>query len=299
MASLVARLTREMYRREQIPVALRFLLASQGMRGWFRQLASSLRPHLGDRTKPVLAELAGQMFKRRYAALRGLYPDLPEPEPRAIAEVMGGLYGLAGSGPLQTVPRAAWILDALGGPPQNPRELFRALKWVRRFGARVCWEELTVHLGELLIVLTEELPQHLPGARRILGDLCFEAGVRFAKQTCKLFDVPAEPRDPAASAIEILRMSEYLFRVNPKHWGETNASAHTGWLEGTACPWYSRPGWQPGHCGIFGQFQAGISSVFGLRYQLGQTIPKHGGHTCRVDLKPIQIGKRPPLSAQP
>lgn len=298
MASLVARITREMYRREQIPVALRFLLVSQGMRGWFRQLASSLRQHLGEHTKPVLSELAAQMFRRRYAALRELHPDPPEPEPRAIAEVMGGLYGLARSGPLQTAPRAAWILDALGGPPQSPREILAALRWVHRLGAQACWEELTVHLGELLIVLTEELPKHLPGARRILGDLCFESGVRFGERTRQLFDLPAEPRDPAAVAIEILRMSEYLFRVNPKHWGETDASARTGWLQGTACPWYSRPGWQPGHCGIFGQFQAGISSVFGLRYQLGQTIPKHGGDTCRVDLKPIQIGKRPPLSIQ-
>lgn len=299
MASLVARLTREMYRREQIPVALRFLLVSQGMRGWFRQLVSSLRPHLGEQTKPVLSALAAQMFQRRYAALRALHPDLPEPEPRTIAEVMGGLYGLAGSGPLQTVPRAAWILDALGGPPRSPREIFRALKWIRRLGAQACWEELTVHLGELLIVMTEELPRHLPGARRILGDLCFEAGVRFAEQTREVFGLRAEAQDPAAAAIEILRMSEYLFRVNPKHWGETDPSAGTGWLEGTACPWYSRPGWQPGHCGIFGQFQAGISSVFGLRYQLGQTIPKHGGHTCRVDLKPITLGKRSPRSVQP
>lgn len=296
MASLVARITREMYRREQIPVALRFLLVSQGMRGWFRQLASSLRQHLGEHTKPVLSELAAQMFQRRYAALRELHPDLPEPEPRAIAAVMGGLYGLAGSGPLQTAPRAAWILDALGGPPHKPREVLGALRLVSRLGAQACWEELTVHLGELLIVLTEELPKQLPGARRILGDLCFEAGVRFAERTRQLFGLSVEPRDPAATAIEILRMSEYLFRVNPKHWGETDPSARTGWLQGTACPWYSRPGWQPGHCGIFGQFQAGISSVFGLRYQLGQTIPKHGGDTCRVDLKPIQLSKRPPLS---
>ena len=42
------------------------------------------------------------------------------------------------------------------------------------------------------------------------------------------------------------------------------------------------------HCGIFGQFQSGISSVFGLRYQLTSTIPKHGGHTCRIDLRPLR-----------
>jgi hypothetical protein len=30
--------------------------------------------------------------------------------------------------------------------------------------------------------------------------------------------------------------------------------------EGNACPWYSRPGWNGAHCGIFGQFQSGVSS---------------------------------------
>jgi hypothetical protein len=85
--------------------------------------------------------------------------------------------------------------------------------------------------------------------------------------------------------MEILRISEYVFRVNPEHWGESNGTS--GWLEGTACPWYTRPGWNGAHCGIFGQFQSGIASVFGLRYHLSKTIPKHGGHTCRIDVKPI------------
>jgi hypothetical protein len=89
--------------------------------------------------------------------------------------------------------------------------------------------------------------------------------------------------------MEILRMSEYVFRVNPEHWGASDGTA--GWLEGTACPWYTRPGWNGAHCGIFGQFQSGIASVFGLRYHLSKTIPKHGGHTCRIDVKPITLGR--------
>jgi hypothetical protein len=50
------------------------------------------------------------------------------------------------------------------------------------------------------------------------------------------------------------------------------------------------------HCGIFGQFQSGISSVFGLRYQLTQTIPKHGGSTCRIDLRPIKKKDGTPIT---
>jgi hypothetical protein len=80
-------------------------------------------------------------------------------------------------------------------------------------------------------------------------------------------------------------MSEYVFRVNPEHWSGSDGTA--GFLEGSACLWWSRPGWNGAHCGIFGQFQSGIASAFGLRYHLSKTIPKHGGHTCRIDVKPI------------
>jgi hypothetical protein len=41
------------------------------------------------------------------------------------------------------------------------------------------------------------------------------------------------------------------------------------------------------HCGIFGQFQSGVCSVFGLDYKLDRTIPKHGGTTCRVTMSPL------------
>ena len=34
------------------------------------------------------------------------------------------------------------------------------------------------------------------------------------------------------------------------------------------------------------------SPVFGLRYHLSKTIPKHGGTTCRIDVKPIPLRKK-------
>ncbi len=113
-------------------------------------------------------------------------------------------------------------------------------------------------------------------------------GARYGEAMRRFFSLPETGHHPE-HAIEILRMSEYVFRVNPEHWGASDAASNTGHLEGTACPWFMRPGWNQAHCGIFGQFQAGISSVFGLRYQLSKTIPKHGGETCRIDLKPIGL----------
>ena len=87
-------------------------------------------------------------------------------------------------------------------------------------------------------------------------------------------------------AVEVLRMSEFVFRVNPEHVSE--AEGVDGMIEGNACPWFDRPGWHGGHCGIFGQFQSGIASEFGLQYRLTKTIPKHGGKTCRIDLTPLR-----------
>ena len=34
-----------------------------------------------------------------------------------------------------------------------------------------------------------------------------------------------------------------------------------------------------------------LCSEFGLRYNLSQTIPKHGGSTCRVDLRPLPAAR--------
>jgi hypothetical protein len=151
------------------------------------------------------------------------------------------------------------------------------------------WEEITTHLGEMLIVLTEDLPAHLPHARKVLSDICFASGARFAKHARRALGLRDGEASAPALAIEVLRMSEYVFRVNPEHRSHADAATGTGWLEGNACPWFTRPGWHAAHCGIFGQFQSGIASEFGLRYNLDRTIPKHGGEVCKIDLKPIAL----------
>jgi hypothetical protein len=277
---------REVLRREAIPARPRWWLAAGGMRDWFSFLASRLDAHLGGRAKAALAHAAARMFERRYDALAASGVRLPPrlEDGRALAEVFGGLYRA------EAAPKCRWIFDEVGGPPRGVRERARSLALVHLLDPEARWREVTVHLGELLIVLTEELPRELDHARRVLGDVCFEAGVRYARRTKRAWGLSASPADLAALAIEVLRTSEYLFRVNPEHWGGTDASAGTGFLEGTACPWFDRPGWNGAHCGIFGQFQAGVSSEFGLRYILGRTIPKNGGTTCRIDLKPLAPG---------
>lgn len=253
---------------------------------WFAILGSKLRPHLEDRSRVVLAEMARTTFTRRYQVVRRDHPALPDPErdPRAVALFVAGLYRLAAT------PRSRWILSALGGPPRGAGQWWRARQLAATLDVRQRWEEVTVHLGELLIVMTEDMPAHLPRARKILGDICFGAGIRYAELMKRRLGLPEDGQGPEL-AIEVLRTSEYVFRVNPDHWSKTDGSSDTGWLEGTACPWWHRPGWNGGHCGIFGQFQNGVSHAFGLRYQLAQTIPKHGGSTCRVELSPIPASR--------
>jgi hypothetical protein len=280
---MLERVTREVFARELLPARARWWLAAAGMRDWYSVLARSLRPHLGDKARPIIARLTAAMLARRYQVLRAEHPRLPDErrDPRAPALLWSALYRLA------TARRGGWILMASGGPAHGARERLRAARLLAMLDADTRWREVTVHLGELLIVMTEELPAELPGARKILGDLCFDAGVRYARRMKKVLALPEPPDDGPARALEVLRTSEYLFRVNPEHWGETDAAAQTGWLEGTSCPWWDRPGWTAGHCGIFGQFQNGVCFEFGLRYQLGKTIPKHGGTTCRIDVSPI------------
>jgi hypothetical protein len=287
-AAWVPTLLRSAYRYELIPVRARWWLAAAGMCDWYRTLVAGLRPLLppsAGEARSLLARLSVRMFERRYDALVGAVSGLPDrqKDPRAVALLMAELYRL------RRRPKADWILEGLGGPPRGPREWLRGKLLVSRLSPQARWQEMATHLGELLIVLTEDLPAHLPHARKALGDLCYAAGQKFAERVQHELRLSAQPADPAAAAIEVLRMSEYIFHVNPTHSSHTEPGAHTGWLEGTACPWYQRPGWHAGHCGIFGQFQSGISSAFGLRYHLSQTIPKHGGSTCRIDLKPIQI----------
>jgi hypothetical protein len=290
-------LLRETYRRELFPPRVLWWMAAEGMRDFARTVARGLATPLGGdeaRARSLFAELSARMFERRYAALSA-HPrfgsKLPsrDADPRALARTMGALYRVS------TAPKSAWLFDGCGGAPTTVRERLTAARILHVMTARERWEEVATHLGELLIVLTEELPKHVPHAQKTLGDICFASGVAFAARAKKVFSIPDDVPDPPRAAMEVLRMSEYVFRVNPEHWSDSDGSS--GSLEGTACPWYTRPGWERVHCGIFGQFQAGVSSVFGLRYQLTKTIPKHGGHTCKIDLKPIQIGRKPVATA--
>lgn len=277
---------REAYRREIVPERVLWWFAADGMRDWFRVLAKHLAPHLAtegtpprDDARALLSKLAARMFERRWEAMPKRSAD-----PRDLPLLMSALY--RSDAPGARSRKSAWIFEALGGGPRSASEHLRARVLLSRLDVRERWYEVATHLGELLVVLTEDLPAHLPHARKILGDICFDSGARYAEWTKQAFAIPDAPPDPPAVAMEILRISEYVFRVNPEHWGASDGTA--GWLEGTACPWYTRPGWNGAHCGIFGQFQSGIASVFGLRYHLSKTIPKHGGHTCRIDVKPIQ-----------
>ncbi len=303
-ATPLARVTREAYRREIVPERALWWFAADGMRDWFRVLAKHLPT---SDARPLLAVMAARTFERRWDALRALpregvraralgpLPDRAR-DPRAVPLLMSALYRVDSPGHARA-KKSAWLFEALGGAPRTTSEQLRARVLLSSLSVRERWYEVATHLGELLVVLTDELPAHLPHARKILGDICFDSGARYAERIKKAFAIPDEPPDPPAVAMEILRMSEYVFRVNPEHWGASDGTA--GWLEGTACPWYTRPGWNGAHCGIFGQFQSGIASVFGLRYHLSKTIPKHGGHTCRIDVKPIQLGRaRAGASAQ-
>lgn len=288
--SLSTRAIREVYRRELLPARALWWLAAAGMRDWYRVLGKRLAAPLADAgtrdARALLARLSRRMFERRWDALRDAGARLPDraTDPRAVALLMSALYRVDGR------PRARWIFDGVGGAPRGARERLRARLLLAKLDAEARWFEVATHLGELLVVLTEDLPEHLPHARKILGDVCFDAGARYATRVKKAFGMGADVEDPPRAAMEILRMSEYVFRVNPEHWSESDGTS--GWLEGTACPWYTRPGWNGAHCGIFGQFQSGIASTFGLRYHLSKTIPKHGGHTCRIDVRPIGVPLR-------
>lgn len=270
---LAASAMREVYRRELLPERVLWWLAAEGMRDWYRVLARRLAPHLERDPKDLLSELSVRMFQRRGEVLgvRG----------RDLALLMGALYRI------DRAPKAAWIFRGLGGPARTLGERARARLLLSRRRTFERWNEVATHLGELLIVLTEDLPPHLEHARKILGDICFDAGARYAARVKEALSIRDDAPDAPRLAMEVLRMSEYVFRVNPEHWSSSDGTS--GWLEGTACPWYTRPGWNGAHCGIFGQFQSGIASVFGLRYHLSKTIPKHGGHTCRIDVKPIPL----------
>lgn len=285
--TLLARTVREVFRRERIPTRLLWWFSAEGMAEWMELLRRDLAPHLGGlpAAEAVLGDAAAALFLRRHDVLHARYRSVPAPTAdaagrRTTALLLGGLWRIARK------PEVRWAFVPLGGAPSTFDEHVRAEAMMAGLSLHERWVEVTHHLGELLVSLTDRLPAHLPRARPILGEICFAAGERFGRKMRRAFAMDESP----ANALELLRMSEYVFRVNPDHWGGTDRE--TGWLEGTACPWYSSPGWNGAHCGIFGQFQSGISAAFGLRYHLTTTIPKVGGHTCRIDVKP-----REPLPA--
>jgi hypothetical protein len=290
---MLERITREILRREQVPLPVLWILASDGMAAWYRWLARGLRDHLRENTRAIVSRCIAQAFTRRYAALRAIAPALPDPEqdPRAVPLTIRGLYRAPSAGSI------LWVLDAIGGPPRGLQENLRSFRLVRALDYRTRWIEVATHLGEVLIALTDHLPQEgLPNASSILGQICFEAGVRYGERARDRWRLSKSP----ASAIEVLRVGEYVFRVNPEHTSTADEAAYTGMIEGSACPWFMRPGWHRMHCGIFGQFQAGVSSVFDLKYKLTKTIPRHGGDSCRVDLVRIGTGglHRKPIGAR-
>ncbi len=277
---MLTELVRDAYRRERLPPLALWALAADGMHAFYAMLRRGLEGPLGSRARAEeeIARAAALGYRRRYAILRERFGALPS-DPNAPARILGALS--------MTVrhPRGSWALAGLSGtPPRTPREHLRAEWEMRALSSRDRWVEVSTHLGEILIQLTTTLPSVLPGANAVLGQVCFAGGRATAERAKKALRLPDGPE----SAIEVLRMSEYVFRVNPEHSSESDPSTSTGMIEGSACPWFTAPGWSMMHCGIFGQFQSGIASVFGLRYQLTQTIPKHGGHTCRIDLRPLK-----------
>ena len=283
IAGVVGRGLREIYRREAMPARLRWWLAASGLRDWYRLVARQLGERAGVDGRAVMTELVAETWRRRYHdCARARWWWLPvDAGDQEIARWSAALYRM------RPGARGLWLWGdraPAGGGWLRSRQL------IRRADPEERWRELTVHLGEWLIVLTDTLPARLPRARAMLGDICFDAGVAYAESAARLLGIERRGAIDPASAIEVLRVSEYLFRVNPGHW--STADAETGYIEGTACPWYTRPGWDRMHCGIFGQFQSGIASAFGLRYQLTRTIPKHGGHTCRIDLTPVPLSRR-------
>jgi hypothetical protein len=257
-------------------------MAADGMAGWYRWLSRGLAEHLGSRTlaRTAISNAVAPALQSRYHVLRTAHPHLPDPtdNPRAVALLTRALYVSPGC------RKADWVLDALGGPPKDSSERRIGRRLLAPIPRRDRWIEVATHLGEVLVALTRRLPDSgLERTNAVLGAICFDAGARYGVQARDRWQLPQGP----ASAIEVLRMSEYVFRVNPEHWSTADEDGNCGSIEGNACPWYMRPGWGDMHCGIFGQFQSGVSSAFGLRYKLTKTIPRHGGDTCKIDLTPI------------
>lgn len=277
------RFLRTSFAEESVDPRALWFLAAEGLAAWVRYVERALGEHLDDRDRArlILAAAVREMCLRRVAALDPpLSKELAGAAPAEVRAFFEALY----PGPIAGAVR--WSLAGIDKEQPSSGDALRAWRRVLNMDARTRWLEVSHHLGELAIVLTERLPEHkVPRAIGWLGDVCYAFGKEVGELCAELFGMP----ETTYSAIETLRMGELLFRVNPEHSSGSDKEQGTGYIEGNACLWYKRPGWGPVHCGVLGRFQAGISEVFGLSYTLAQTIPKHGGSTCRINLAPIQI----------
>src|SRR5262245_61015931 len=222
---------RNLFRHEKLPVRLLWWLAADGMRQWYNALRKGLAGELGGirAAERTLSRIAAPVFFRHYEMLRKKYPQLPDPaqQPDAPVALLAGLMRLAinwsSSFMISTGEHSAW------------KSYFRGRSLLKHIPVRERWEEITTHLGEILIVLTERLPSEgLRHSNAVLGKLCFDMGVTYATRLKRIFSLPLTP----ASAIEVLRKGEYIFRVNPEHWSDSDPEKKIGFIEGTACPWY-------------------------------------------------------------
>jgi hypothetical protein len=271
---------RAAFHKEVLPSGVLWLMAADAMSLYLRALVKALsadgRPR--PESKRIVAELFARMGRRRYAVMRAQYPHLPAPSDAHVAAVLRGLYPTPGN------RRTRWMYAALGHPPSRLRGIATTARLTARLGPQARWDELSTHLGDLLIVSTQSLSTlGVARGNQVIARMCLQAGVAYGEHFKARYDLP----DTAEAAIEVLRMGEYIWQVNPIH--HSAFEGRSGYIEGDACPWYRQAGWQHVHCGIFGQFQNGVASVFGMKYSLTRTIPRHGGDRCRIDL--VSIGE--------
>lgn len=283
LAAPALRQLRSSFAAESVNPWLLWLVASEGLAAWIRYLDQDLGEHLRDRhrAREILTAACAEMLRRRISSLP---PSVAQRLEGADSADIRAFFEALSPGIVARSIR--WSFEGLSKDSPPMAATLRAWRLLQNMDGKSRWLEVSHYLGELAIVLSQMLPkQNVPRAIGWLGDVCHHFGKEVAELAASLFRMPTTME----SAIEILRMGEFLFRVNPEHSSGMDQTKGTGFIEGTACLWYTRPGWQQVHCGILGQFQAGISEVFGQSYSLTQTIPKHGGDTCRITMTPVQL----------
>lgn len=278
---------RSSFQSESVEPNARWLIASEGLSAWIRYLDHALGDHLNDRRRArvILTAACAEMVRRRITAL-------PQSVARRIESTdsmtQRAFFEALHPGPIARSIR--WSLEGLTQDSPGVGAMIGAWRIAQGMSGQERWLEVSHHLGELAIVLTKILQEHhVPRAIGWLGEACHAFGKEVAELAVSLFGMPISME----SAIETLRMGEFLFHVNAEHSSGVQSDNGKGFIEGDACLWYTRPGWAPVHCGVLGRFQAGVTAVFGLDYSLTETIPKHGGDTCRITMSPIQLRRGP------